>query len=108
MQLEDYFKFLSPDDLRIKGHRIGIDDVIKYYLDGYTPEHIQTELPSFNLEKIYATITYYLPNRTQMNAYMWRWEREREKHYQECTQHEPSPAVKRIRKLKDQRLNLVG
>lgn len=45
MQLEDYFEFLSPDDIRIKGHRIGIDDVIKYYLDGYTPEQIQADLP---------------------------------------------------------------
>jgi hypothetical protein len=30
MQLEDYFEFLDPDDIRIKGHRIGSDDVIKY------------------------------------------------------------------------------
>jgi hypothetical protein len=29
MQLEDYFEFLDPDDIRIKGHRIGIDNVIK-------------------------------------------------------------------------------
>ena len=34
--LEDYFEFLSPDDIRIKGHRIGIDDVISYYLQGYS------------------------------------------------------------------------
>lgn len=34
MQLEDYFEFLSPDDIRFKGHRIGIDDVLYYYLDG--------------------------------------------------------------------------
>ena len=40
MQLEDYFEFLDPDDIRIKGHRIGIDDVIKYYLDGYSPDQI--------------------------------------------------------------------
>jgi hypothetical protein len=25
MQLEDYFEFLSPTDIRVKGHRIGID-----------------------------------------------------------------------------------
>ena len=25
MQLEDYFDFLAPDDIRIKGHRIGIE-----------------------------------------------------------------------------------
>jgi hypothetical protein len=40
MLLEDYFDFLSPDDIRIKGHRIGIQDVIKYYLSGYSPEEI--------------------------------------------------------------------
>ncbi|GAB4297734.1 MAG: hypothetical protein Fur0025_35850 [Oscillatoriaceae cyanobacterium] len=108
MQLEDYFEFLSPDDIRIKGHRIGIDDVIKYYLDGYTPEQIQTDLPSLSLEKIYATITYYLHHRTEMNAYMLRLEQEREKHYQEWAQAEPSPAVKRIRELKAKRINMVG
>ncbi len=25
--LEDYFEFLSPDDIQLKGHRIGIDNV---------------------------------------------------------------------------------
>ena len=35
MQLEDYFEFLSPDDIRIKGHRIGVDNVLDYYLEGY-------------------------------------------------------------------------
>ncbi|WP_199249386.1 DUF433 domain-containing protein [[Phormidium] sp. ETS-05] len=108
MQLEDYFEFLSPDDIRIKGHRIGIDDVIKYYLDGYTPEQIQTDLPSLSLEKIYATITYYLHHRPEMNAYMLRLEREREEHYQAWAQAEPSPAVKRIRELKAKRINMVG
>ena len=24
MQLEDYFEFLDPDDIRIKGHRINL------------------------------------------------------------------------------------
>ncbi|BBC24682.1 DUF433 domain-containing protein [Pseudanabaena sp. ABRG5-3] len=63
MLLEDYFDFLRPDDIRLKGHRIGIQDVIKYYLSGYSPEEILEELPSLNLEKIYAVITYYWRNR---------------------------------------------
>jgi len=32
MKLEDYFEFLSPDDIRLKGHRIGIDDVLDFLL----------------------------------------------------------------------------
>jgi uncharacterized protein (DUF433 family) len=103
MQLEDYFEFLDPDDIRIKGHRIGIDDVIKYYLDGYSPDQILEELPSLNLEKIYATLTYYLHNRRQMDAYMLRLAKWREARYQEWLAKEPSEAVKRVRALKAQR-----
>ena len=64
MRLEDYFDFLSANDIRIKGHRIGIDDVLWYYLDGYTPEEIVANLPTLTLEQIQAAITYYLHNRT--------------------------------------------
>jgi hypothetical protein len=44
MQLEDYFDFLSPTDIRLKGHRVGIDTVLSYYLEGYTPEEIGSYL----------------------------------------------------------------
>ena len=65
MQLEDYFIFLSPDDIRIKGHRIGIDNILFYFLEGYSPEEILSIYPDLSLEKIYATITYYSPLRIQ-------------------------------------------
>ena len=103
MQLEDYFEFLDPDDIRIKGHRIGIDDVIKYYLNRYSPAQILEELPSLNLEKIYATLTYYLQNRKQMDAYMLRLAKWREERYQEWLAKEPSDVVKRLRAIKAQR-----
>ncbi|MFK0731878.1 MAG: DUF433 domain-containing protein [Gloeotrichia echinulata GP01] len=110
MQLEDYFEFLDPDDIRIKGHRIGIDDVIDYYLQGYTPEQILEELPSLNLEKIHATITYYLHNRAEIDAYMLRLARWREQRYQEAAAN-PSPMIQHLRVIKAQReqerLNLV-
>ena len=102
MQLEDYFEFLDPDDIRIKGHRIGIDDVIKYYLDGYSPDQILEELPSLNLEKIYATLTYYLQNRRQMDAYMLRLAKWREERYQEWLAN-LSPLALRLRAIKAQR-----
>ncbi len=101
MKLEDYFDFLSPDDIRLKGHRIGIDDVLDYYLDGYTPEEIQANLPSLNLEKIYATITYYLHNQTEIDAYLTRLSTWREERYQAWAAN-PSPAAQRLRALKEQ------
>jgi uncharacterized protein (DUF433 family) len=97
MLLEDYFNFLSPDDIRIKGHRIGIQDVIKYYLSGYSPEEILEELPNLNLEKIYAAITYYWGNRVQIDEYIFRLEQSQEQHYQEWLKKEHSEVIARLR-----------
>lgn len=83
MQLEDYFDFLSPDDIRIKGHRIGIDNVLDYYLEGYSPEEIAANLPTLSLEQIYATITYYLHSRPEIDAYLLRLAKWREQRYQQ-------------------------
>jgi uncharacterized protein (DUF433 family) len=102
MRLEDYFEFLDPDDIRIKGHRIGIDDVLAYYLDGYTPEEIAANLPTLSLEQIHATITYYLHNRPKIDAYLARLAAWREGRYQEWAAN-PSPVVQRLRALKVQR-----
>ncbi|MDF5721376.1 MAG: DUF433 domain-containing protein [Rhizonema sp. PD37] len=95
MQLEDYFDFLSSDDIRIKGHRIGIDNVLDYYLEGYTPEEIAASLSTLSLEKIYATITYYLHNRPQIDAYLLRLTKWREKQYQTSIAN-PSPLGQRV------------
>ncbi|MDZ7970169.1 MAG: DUF433 domain-containing protein [Nostoc sp. DedSLP03] len=102
MQLEDYFDFLSADDIRLKGHRIGLDNVLDYYLEGYTPEEIAANLPSLSLEQIHATITYYLHNRTDIEAYLSRLATWRKQRYQESLAN-PSLLVQRLRILKTQR-----
>lgn len=100
MQLENYFDFLAPDDIRLKGHRIGIETVLYEYLfRERTPEEIQQCLPSLSLEEIYASILYYLHNRHQMETYLSDWldwgERVREEQMQN-----PSPWMERFRALK--------
>jgi uncharacterized protein (DUF433 family) len=106
MQLEDYFEFHSPDDIRIKGHRIGIDDVLYYYLEGYTPEEIIANLPSLTLEQIHAAITYYLHNRSKMDAYLTRLAAWREEQYRDWL-HDPPAVVQRLRTLKAQQASTV-
>lgn len=102
IKLEDYFEILSKDDIRIKGHRIGIENVLEYYLDGYTPEEILKELPSLNLEIIYATITYYLHNRSVLNSYLLRLAKNRTEKYQEFMAN-PSSLVERLKAEKNKR-----
>ena len=102
MQLQDYFDFLAPDDIRLKGHRIGIDDVLWYYLEGYTPEEIAANLPTLSLEEIHATITYYLHSRAEMDAYLSRLTAWRENRIRQWAAN-PSPVVQRLRMLKAER-----
>ena len=57
MQLEDYFDFLAPDDIRIKGTRIGMEGVLYEYIHhAQTPEQIAQRLHTVTLKQVYATI----------------------------------------------------
>jgi uncharacterized protein (DUF433 family) len=106
-RLEDYFEFLSASDIRLKGHRIGIDNVLEYYLEGYAPEEILINLPTLSLEEIYATITYYLHNRSQIDSYLQRLAEEREQNYQKfCVS--LSPLVQRLRSEKAKRTKTIA
>src|SRR5262249_53665324 len=100
MRLQDYFDFLAPDDIRIKGHRIGIETVLDGYLHhGMSAEQIQETYPSLTLEEVYATILYYLHNRDQVTDYMANW-------IQYCDESEaearrqPHPSTQRLREIK--------
>src|SRR5260370_26551314 len=109
MQLEDYFlfekfpsKFGEVERIRIKGHRIAIQNVLEYYKAGKTAEQIQREVyPSLTLQEVYATITYYLHNQQEVEAYIERAAKIGDAYYDEWFRQEPSEAVKRLRALSD-------
>jgi uncharacterized protein (DUF433 family) len=92
IKLEDYFEFHSADDIRLKGHRVNIEDVLNYYLEGYTPEEINVNLPTLDLEKIHATITFYLHERSQIELYLKRVEKRQENNYQGFVANPPAIA----------------
>ena len=100
MQLEDYFNFLRPDDIRLQGSRIGIETILYEYLfRARTPEEIANIYTSLTLEQVYATILYYLHNKEAVGKYITEWlewgERMREEQ-----RRNPSPAAKKLRKLR--------
>ncbi len=107
MQLEDYFLFLSPDDIRIKGYRLGIDNVLSYFLEGYTPEEIRAIYPDLSLEQIYATITYYFHKKPEIDSYLMRIKTWQENRYQEAINN-PSPQRKKMQKIKEQKRNSLA
>ena len=103
MQLEDYFDFLAPTDIRVKGTRVGIETILFDYLDlGLFAEQIATRYRTLSLEQVYATLTYYWHNREQVETYLRLVEEEDERQRLAQDQH-PSPAVQRLREMACQR-----
>lgn len=55
----------------ISGARVSLESVIFAFLDGLSPETIVAEcFPVLSLEQVYGTITYYLSNRQEIDAYL--------------------------------------
>lgn len=98
MQLEDYFVFLAPNDIRVKGTRVGIETILYDYIyRSRSPESIVAEYPSLTLEQVHATIAYYLHNKEEITAYLSNWLENAERHREEQNRN-PSPAIKRLRR----------
>lgn len=102
MLLEDYFEFVEPDHIRIKGHRIGIESIVRRYLAGQPVEEIVREYDTLRPVEIYATITYYLEHRDELDAYLRRADALLAEDMARSDADIP-PVVARLRALREQR-----
>ena len=99
MQLEDYFDFLRPDDIRLKGTRVGIETILyDFIFKSRTPEEIADTYRSLTLEQVYATITYYLHKKEEVSKYLSDWI-EYGNRMREEQNRNPSPAIQRLRRV---------
>ena len=109
MDVRDYFDFIDETSIRIKGHRVYIDEVLKERLQGKEPEEILRCFPKLPLEKIYATLLYYEANRTEVEAYLKRVKQQQKKTDQEWRQTQGPTLVlveerERLRKARDKQI----
>lgn len=103
MQVQDYFDFFAPNDIRLKGTRLGIETILWDYLDlGLFAEQIAARYPTLTFEQVYATLTYYWHNKKEIDAYLRQIEEEIDRQREEQTLN-PLPAVKRLREIIEQR-----
>ena len=99
MVLEEYFDFLAPNDIRIKGTRVGIETVLYDFIhQSKSPDAIAATYPSLTLEQVYATITYYLHNKEAVTRYLADWTEHGERMREE-QHHNPPPVVSKLRSL---------
>ena len=102
MQLEDYFDFLAPNDIRIKNHRIGIETILCEYLHRRrTAEEIVQDYDALTLEEVYATILYYLHNKEAVGKYLTDYLEYGRRSREEARRSEPE-FYERTRRLKEE------
>ncbi len=106
MEFEKYFEFIDNEAIRIAGTRIGIETVLRDYLEGASPEEIMLRYPTLSLEQVHATITYFLANQEKVDLYLEQVRQHQEEAWQKQQRH-PSEFVQELRvRLDKQRRKL--
>lgn len=100
---ESNFDFLSEGDIRIKGTRIGIEDILyeSLYLS-QTPEAIDERFWGVTLDQVYATLLYYLQHPVEVRNYLENNLQYSQKLQAENEKNLP-PETIRLRQLKEER-----
>ena len=101
MELEGYFEFLGPDDIRLKGSRVGIEFLLRDYQEGASLEEIALRYPTLSLEQVHATITYYLSHQERVHAYLARWRGQGQAAWEQQNR-QPSEFVRDLRQRVEQ------
>jgi uncharacterized protein (DUF433 family) len=95
-------EFVGQNQIRLKGHRIGLEHLVERYLDGFGVELIAQEFPGLSPDTIKVAIGYYIANQSAVDAYLARLSEEAETRQREDAQSE-SPVARRLRSLKARR-----
>jgi uncharacterized protein (DUF433 family) len=97
---EEYLDFVAPDEIRIKGHRIGIEHVLFAHLDqGVRPEALGSLFPTLSRAELDGVLAYYRLHRPEMDVYL-KGVREREDAVFRQAEMSPSPAMRRVGELR--------
>ena len=73
MDSDRYLDFVSHDDVRVQGTRVGIEHLLTEYLAGRSPDELALEFPSVSLEQVHGVLAWYLRNRAEVDDYLRRW-----------------------------------
>jgi len=75
-------EFLTQDPagyIHLTGHRIGLQDLVFYYNEGYSAEALLEAFPTLTLALIHKIIGFYLENQAEVDAYVAKSDAEMER-----------------------------
>jgi uncharacterized protein (DUF433 family) len=99
LRLEDFIDDQGPKQIRVKGHRIGIEIILGDYLEeGLGAEEIVCRYPTLTLQEVHAVLAYYWRHKADMDAYLQQVRASEDQFFAE-QERNPSPAVQRLYQL---------
>ncbi len=91
--------------VRVGGTRVTLDTVVAAFNDGATAEEIVQQYPSLQLADVYAVISHYLRNRSEVEKYLRKRQKQAEEiRKQNEARFDPSGIRERLlaRRVKDE------
>ena len=70
MTLPDFLVDHPDGEIRLTGHRIGLEHVVQFYKEGFSPEMLHEQYPTLPLALVHKVIAFYLENQTEVDAYV--------------------------------------
>lgn len=70
MVLPDFLTRDTDGFVHVTGHRIGLQHLVHYYNEGYSPEMLACEYPTLSLAVIHKVIGYYLETQAEVDQYV--------------------------------------
>jgi uncharacterized protein (DUF433 family) len=70
MNLPDFLTWHPYNEIRLTGHRIGLEHVVQLYQEGMSTELIVEHYPSLPLALVQQVISYYQANKAEVDAYV--------------------------------------
>ena len=67
MKLPEFLKKDADGFVHFAGHRIGLQHIVYYYNQGYSPEMLVSEYPALSLAVLHKTIAFYLENQAEID-----------------------------------------
>jgi uncharacterized protein (DUF433 family) len=69
-ELEAFFEFLGPDEIKLKGRRVWLEHVLLPHRAGYAVEQLKLMFPTLKPRELEAAIRYYELHRDRIDRYL--------------------------------------
>lgn len=102
-ELAEYLDFNEPNAIRLRGHRIWIEDVLyEYVYRALNADQLAVRFPSLTQAEIHAVLLYYYRHQAAMDRHLADWLDHGQRAWA-AQQRAPTPVMEKLRRLRTER-----